>query len=87
MPQMITVDRVAKDYRTRTGPKRVLEDVSFTLDMGERSGRAGAQRGRAKSTLIRLVSGGPNARPPAPSPARCRYPWPLAFGRRVSGAS
>ena len=75
---MITVDRVAKDYRTRTGPKRVLEDVSFTLDMGERLGVLG-RNGAGKSTLIRLVSGA--ERPTAGTITRAMsVSWPLAFG-------
>lgn len=75
---MITVDRVVKDYRTRSGPKRVLEDVSFTLDMGERLGVLG-RNGAGKSTLIRLVSGA--ERPTAGTITRAMsVSWPLAFG-------
>jgi len=69
---------VSKDYRTRTGPKRVLEDVSFTLDMGERLGVLG-RNGAGKSTLIRLVSGA--ERPTAGTITRAMsVSWPLAFG-------
>ncbi len=75
---MITVDRVVKDYRTRTGPKRVLDDVSFTLGMGERLGVLG-RNGAGKSTLIRLVSGA--ERPTAGTITRAMsVSWPLAFG-------
>lgn len=75
---MITVDRIAKDYRTRTGPKRVLEDVSFNLCMGERLGVLG-RNGAGKSTLIRLVSGA--ERPTTGTITRAMsVSWPLAFG-------
>ena len=75
---MITVDRVSKDYRTRTGPKRVLDNVSFTLVQGERLGVLG-RNGAGKSTLIRLVSGA--ERPTSGRITRgMSVSWPLAFG-------
>lgn len=75
---MITVDRIFKDYRTRTGPKRVLDDVSFTLGMGERLGVLG-RNGAGKSTLIRMVSGA--EQPSSGTISRgISVSWPLAFG-------
>lgn len=75
---MIVVENVAKDYRTRTGPRRVLDGVSFTLAMGERLGVLG-RNGAGKSTLIRLVGGAEQ-----PSSGRISramsVSWPLAFG-------
>lgn len=75
---MIVADRIAKTYRTRTGPRRVLDDVSFTLTMGERLGVLG-RNGAGKSTLIRLVGGAEQ-----PSAGRITrtmsVSWPLAFG-------
>ncbi len=75
---MIAVDRISKEYRTRSGPKRVLDNVSFTLDKGERLGVLG-RNGAGKSTLIRLVSGAER-----PSSGRITssmsVSWPLAFG-------
>lgn len=75
---MIVADRIAKTYRTRTGPRRVLDDVSFTLSMGERLGVLG-RNGAGKSTLIRLVGGAEQ-----PSSGRITrgmsVSWPLAFG-------
>jgi ABC-type polysaccharide/polyol phosphate transport system ATPase subunit len=75
---MIAVDRISKEYRTRTGPRRVLDNVSFTLDKGERLGVLG-RNGAGKSTLIRLVSGAER-----PSSGRITrgmsVSWPLAFG-------
>ncbi|AUX70457.1 hypothetical protein CHX26_13980 [Porphyrobacter sp. HT-58-2] len=75
---MIVVEDIAKSYRTRNGPRQVLEGVSFTLEMGERLGVLG-RNGAGKSTLIRLVGG-------AEQPTRGRITramsvsWPLAFG-------
>jgi ABC-type polysaccharide/polyol phosphate transport system ATPase subunit len=75
---MIAVNRVSKEYRTRTGPKRVLDDVSFTLEKGERLGVLG-RNGAGKSTLIRLVSGA--ERPSSGWVTReMSVSWPLAFG-------
>lgn len=75
---MITVDHVSKEYRTRTGPKRVLNHVSFTLQKGERLGVLG-RNGAGKSTLIRLVSGA--ERPSSGWITRgMSVSWPLAFG-------
>jgi ABC-type polysaccharide/polyol phosphate transport system ATPase subunit len=75
---MITVEHITKDYRTRSGPKRVLDDISFTLDKGERLGVLG-RNGAGKSTLIRLVSGA--ERPTSGRITRgMSVSWPLAFG-------
>jgi ATP-binding cassette subfamily F protein 3 len=43
---------VSKSY----GPKRVLEDVSFTIDRGDRIALVGVN-GAGKSTLVRMLSG------------------------------
>ena len=75
---MIIADRIAKTYRTRAGARRVLEDVSFTLAMGERLGVLG-RNGAGKSTLIRLVGGA--EQPTAGRITRgMSVSWPLAFG-------
>ena len=75
---MIVAEHIAKTYRTRTGPRRVLEDVSFTLSMGERLGVLG-RNGAGKSTLIRLVGGA--EQPTAGRVTRTMsVSWPLAFG-------
>ncbi|MEE4315824.1 MAG: ABC transporter ATP-binding protein [Erythrobacter sp.] len=75
---MITVDHISKDYRTRTGPRRVLDNVSFTLERRERLGVLG-RNGAGKSTLIRLVSGA--ERPTSGRITRgMSVSWPLAFG-------
>jgi ATP-binding cassette subfamily F protein 3 len=49
---VIDVANLTKHY----GPKRILEDVSFTIDRGDRIALVGAN-GAGKSTLIRMLSG------------------------------
>ena len=52
----ITVDSVSKTFMQRTGPLKVLEDVSFTVSKGQVVCIVGAS-GCGKSTLLRAVSG------------------------------
>jgi ATP-binding cassette subfamily F protein 3 len=49
---VVEVADLAKNY----GPKQVLEDVSFTIDRGDRIALVGIN-GAGKSTLIRMLSG------------------------------
>src|SRR6204780_2088279 len=49
---VVEVSGLAKSY----GPKQVLEDVSFTIDRGDRIALVGVN-GAGKSTLIRMLSG------------------------------
>ena len=49
---VIEVSHLTKNYE----PKQVLEDVSFTIDRGDRIALVGAN-GAGKSTLIRMLSG------------------------------
>ena len=53
---MIVLDGVSKSYRTRTGSRTVLHDVSLTLRRGEALGICG-HNGAGKSTLMRLIAG------------------------------
>src|SRR5271167_3224386 len=54
---VIDVQNLTKIYPTPTGgEKRILEDVSFTIDRGDRIALVGAN-GAGKSTLIRMLSG------------------------------
>jgi capsular polysaccharide transport system ATP-binding protein len=74
---MLIVERAAKVYETRQGPRRVLDDVSFQLGRGRNLGILG-RNGAGKSTLIRLISGAER-----PTSGRIRrgmsVSWPLAF--------
>ena len=54
---VIEVSHLTKHYPLPGGqPKRVLDDVSFTIDRGDRIALVGAN-GAGKSTLIRMLSG------------------------------
>jgi ABC-type polysaccharide/polyol phosphate transport system ATPase subunit len=75
---MIRLDNVHKVYPTREGDRIVLNDISFTIERGEKLGILG-RNGAGKSTLIRLVSGA--ERPTAGEVTRTMsVSWPLAFG-------
>ena len=74
---MLSVEHVSKVYDTRSGPYRVLDDVSFTLQRGRNLGILG-RNGAGKSTMIRLISGA--ERPTTGRVKRgLRVSWPLAF--------
>ncbi len=53
---MITVRNVIKSYHTRSGSRRVLDDLSLTLNRGDSLGVMG-RNGAGKSTLTRVISG------------------------------
>jgi capsular polysaccharide transport system ATP-binding protein len=75
---MLSIEHVSKVYSTRRGPRKVLDDVNFTLQPGCNLGILG-RNGAGKSTLIRLISG---AEQPTSGVIRrgMRVSWPLAFG-------
>ena len=52
---MVEVTHLSKNYRA-TAQKQVLEDVSFTIDRGDRIALVGVN-GAGKSTMIRMLSG------------------------------
>lgn len=80
---MIALDRVIKNYPTRGGSVRVLDEVSLTVEPGERVGILG-RNGSGKSTLIRLISGA--ELPTQGSVQRSMsVSWPLAFGGAFQG--
>jgi ABC-type polysaccharide/polyol phosphate transport system ATPase subunit len=74
---MIELDRVCKDYNTAAGPRRVLDNITLTINPGERIGILG-RNGAGKSTLVRLISG---AEPPTSGTIKrnMSVSWPLAF--------
>ena len=81
---MIRLTNVCKDYPTRAGFHRVLNDVNLTIRPGERVGILG-QNGAGKSTLIRLISG---AEPPTRGTIErnMSVSWPLAFAGGFQGS-
>jgi capsular polysaccharide transport system ATP-binding protein len=74
---MIRLEGVCKSYHTRSGPRRVLDHVAFTLGRGKHIGILG-RNGAGKSTLVRLLSGAE-----MPTSGRIHrqmsVSWPLAF--------
>lgn len=81
---MIRLRNLSKYYDTRLGQTRVLDNLDFEIDRGEKVGILG-RNGAGKSTLIRLISG-------AEQPTRgtierdMSVSWPLAFGGAFQGA-
>lgn len=81
---MISVEHVSKRYRTRQGWKTVLDDVSFSMEKGDKIGILG-RNGAGKSTLIRLMSG---VEQPTSGEIRrsMTISWPLAFSGAFQGS-
>ena len=81
---MIRLTNVCKDYPTRAGMRRVLSNISLTVQPGERLGILG-RNGAGKSTLIRLISG---AEPPTLGTIErnMSLSWPLAFSGGFQGS-
>lgn len=75
---MISIENVTKTYRTRFGPRKILDGVNLRLEKGRNVGILG-HNGAGKSTLIRLLAGAER-----PTAGRIRremsVSWPLAFG-------
>ena len=81
---MIRLTNVCKDYPTKAGPRRVLNNINLTIRPGQRLGILG-QNGAGKSTLIRLISG---AEPPTLGTVEreMSVSWPLAFSGGFQGS-
>ena len=81
---MIALDRVSKVYRTRSGRRTVLDNVSVTFESGQNFGVLGVN-GAGKSTLIRLIAG---SEIPDFGVVRryARVSFPLGFGGTFHGA-
>ncbi|MBX7187305.1 MAG: ABC transporter ATP-binding protein [Vicinamibacteria bacterium] len=75
---MIEIQDVSKSYRTRRGPRFVLNRVNLRVARGQHLGVVG-RNGAGKSTLVRLISG---AEQPTSGRVvrRGSVSWPLAFG-------
>lgn len=80
---MIQVEDVVKEYRTRSGPVRVLDRVNLTVRPGQQLGILG-RNGAGKSTIVRLISG--TEQPTSGHVRRTMsVSWPLAFGGAFQG--
>jgi capsular polysaccharide transport system ATP-binding protein len=81
---MIKLTNVCKDYPTRAGMRRVLNNINLTIGPGEKVGILGPN-GAGKSTLVRLVSG---AEPPTSGTIErtMSVSWPLAFSGGFHGS-
>lgn len=76
-PQIVA-DGISKTYHTPTGPKQVLQDISFSIGPGEKMAVLG-RNGAGKSTLVKIVGG---VERPSHGVIRrgMSMSWPLAFG-------
>lgn len=80
---MIQINNLCKSYITRRGRKTVLDNISFTLQKGEKLGILGCN-GAGKSTLIRIIGG--IEHPTSGSVTRSMsVSWPLAFTGGLAG--
>ncbi len=81
---MVLFDNVTKRYAVSGGTHTVLDQVSFSLALGEKFGVVG-HNGSGKSTLIRLLSGSelPNS---GRIERRMSVSWPLAFSGAFQGS-
>lgn len=77
MTRTVQLNNVIKDYPTRTGKRRILDNISFTLEKGEKLGVLGCN-GAGKSTLIRIISGAEHATS-GTIERTMSVSWPLAF--------
>jgi len=81
---MIALERVSKTYRTRSGKRTVLDDITVSFEPGHNFGILGVN-GAGKSTLIRLIAG---SEMPDRGVVRryARVSFPLGFGGTFHGA-
>lgn len=79
----IVVRGLVKEFASESGPKRVLDGISFRVGAGERMAILG-RNGAGKSTLIKLLAG--LQRPTAGVIERgLHMSWPLALGGGFEG--
>jgi capsular polysaccharide transport system ATP-binding protein len=81
---MINLQNVTKDYSTRHGKVRVVDDVSLTIAPGQKIGLVGLN-GAGKSTLIRLISG-IEQQTSGVIRREMSVSWPLAFSGGFQGS-
>jgi len=80
----IEVINLVKEFETENGKRRVLDGISFKVEMGERIAILG-RNGAGKSTLIKILSG--LLRPTSGTITRgLNMSWPLALGGGFEGS-
>lgn len=81
---MIVLEGVTKRYETRNGKRTILNNISLTIERGQKVGILG-RNGAGKSTLIRLLSG---AELPTSGHIQrdMSVSWPLAFAGAFQGS-
>ncbi|WP_316896594.1 ABC transporter ATP-binding protein [Pseudodesulfovibrio indicus] len=81
---MIQASHIVKRYKTRSGFKTVLDDVSFTLHRGVNVGFLG-RNGAGKSTLLRILGG---AEEPTSGTIirKGTVSWPIGFSGSFQGS-
>lgn len=79
----IVVDNISKVYHTPTGPKTVLDGVSFAIRPGEKIAVLG-QNGAGKSTLVKIIGG---VEQPSSGAVHTgiSMSWPLGFAGGIQG--
>ena len=83
LDQRIVVDRICKTFETEIGPRRVLNDICFSVGAGDRLAVLG-RNGAGKSTLIQILSG--RLQPTSGTIHRgLNMSWPLALGGGFDG--
>jgi capsular polysaccharide transport system ATP-binding protein len=80
---MIELHRVTKCYETPSGPKTILDDVSFCIGARQSMGILG-RNGAGKSTLIRVIAGVEHATSGRIS-RTMSVSWPLGFSGGFQG--
>lgn len=81
---MIRCIDIVKEYHVHKGRRRVLDQVNFQLDRGQKLGVLG-RNGAGKSTLIRII-GGVELATTGRVVRTMSVSWPLAFGGAFQGS-
>jgi len=81
---MIRCIDIVKEYHVAKGRRRVLDQVNFQLDRGQKLGVLG-RNGAGKSTLIRII-GGVELATTGRVERTMSVSWPLAFGGAFQGS-
>lgn len=81
---MIKLNDITKVYKTRFGPRKVLDSINLTINPGQKLGIVGSN-GAGKSTIVRIISG---AEKPSSGIIQrgMSVSWPLAFTGGFQGS-